>query len=113
MTGGKASRDKGNRRERELVRRHIDMGVHAERVPLSGAAGGDFSGDARVYAFGVNEWPLNGEVKARANGAGFTQVSKWLGTNDVLFLVKDRAEPIVALSWDAWTRLLHAVDRLP
>jgi hypothetical protein len=35
---GKASRDKGARAEREIVASHAELGVKAERVPLSGAA---------------------------------------------------------------------------
>ena len=34
---GKPSRDKGARREREIVALHKAVGVKAERVPLSGA----------------------------------------------------------------------------
>ena len=45
---GKMSRDKGARRERELVNIFKDNNIHAERVPLSGAAGGRFSGDVDV-----------------------------------------------------------------
>ena len=36
---GKASRDKGLRRERAIVDVHRKSGIHAERVPLSGALG--------------------------------------------------------------------------
>ncbi len=35
---GKPSRDKGARRERQIVAMHEKIGVHAERVTLSGAA---------------------------------------------------------------------------
>lgn len=56
---GAASRRKGGRIERELVRLHAETGVHAERVPLSGAAGGSFGGDIRVDGVGTRE------VKAR------------------------------------------------
>jgi hypothetical protein len=35
--GGRHSRDKGNRIEREIVERHKSLGVHAKRYPLSGA----------------------------------------------------------------------------
>lgn len=34
---GKASRDKGLRRERAIVQLHTACGLRAERVPLSGA----------------------------------------------------------------------------
>lgn len=103
---GKASRDKGNRRERELVKRHIAMGIHAERVPLSGAAGGSFSGDVDVYVDGPDEAPLVAELKARANGEGFITLEKWLGDNDLLFLHRDRQEPMVVLPWRTWAELL-------
>ena len=42
---GRMSRSKGSRVEREFVNKLRDSGVYAERVPLSGAAGGQFSGD--------------------------------------------------------------------
>ncbi len=49
---GRAPRRKGDRIEREIVALHRERGVKAERVPLSGAAGGSFSGDVDVYACG-------------------------------------------------------------
>ena len=33
---GKPSRDKGQRRERQIVALHTDLGIHAERVPQLG-----------------------------------------------------------------------------
>jgi hypothetical protein len=46
--GGRASRDKGNRLERAIVRLLQGHGLAAERVPLSGAAGGSYLGDLTV-----------------------------------------------------------------
>ena len=43
--GGRASREKGNRTERAIVRLLQEHGFAAERVPLSGAARGRFGGD--------------------------------------------------------------------
>lgn len=108
------SRDKGLRIEREIVQRHKDMGVRAERVPLSGAAGGSFTGDIQIHAKGVKvvggvgviQPPLIGEVKARKNGAGFATLEGWLASNDVLFLRRDRAEPLVVLPWSTWEKLV-------
>lgn len=83
-------------------------GIHAERVPLSGAAGGSFSGDIdfypRGYAVGCDA-PMIAEVKARANGEGFTLIEKWLGDHDALFLIRDRAEPLVVLTWDRFIEI--------
>ena len=45
--------------------------------------------------------PLVAEVKARKNGSGFTQLEKWLSEYDVLFLRRDRADPLVLLPWTA------------
>jgi Holliday junction resolvase len=106
--GGRRSRRKGDRVERELVDLHRQIGVHAERVPLSGAArykGGCH--DVDIYAFGDDKVPLVCEVKARANGGGFTTLEKWLGDNDALFLRRDRAAPLVVLHWSVWVALLQ------
>ena len=104
---GKPSRDKGARRERQIVAMHQEIGVHAERVPLSGAAHYKGNGaDVDIYPFGRDGPPLASEVKARASGAGFVTLDKWLGENDALFLVRDRAEPLVVLPWASWERLV-------
>lgn len=66
------SRDKGQRIERELVHLHQTAGIPASRVPLSGAAGGEYSGDLHIL-------DLVAEVKARANGSGFSITSKIWG----------------------------------
>lgn len=100
----RASRDKGQRIEREMVQRHLDMGIHAERVPLSGAAGGSYTGDVLIHLNG--KAALISEVKARKNGGGFTTIENWLSKNDVLFLRRDRADPLVVLPWSTWQRLV-------
>ena len=90
---GKPSRDKGMRLERKVVHLHHDQGIAAERVPLSGAAGGSFGGDIVI----ADTW--RAEVKGRASGEGFATIKRWLGTNDILFLLEDRADPLVVLPW--------------
>jgi Holliday junction resolvase len=68
----KASRDKGARAERELVALHAEIGIRAEKVPLSGGTGYRGNGaDVDVYAFGSNAAPIVSEVKAGGNGEGF------------------------------------------
>ena len=86
---GKKSRDKGNRRERELVKLFQSWGLKAERVPLSGAAKGSFAGDVDVYRVNADA-PLCGECKAKANG--FRQLYTWLEHDgaDYLALKADR-----------------------
>jgi len=63
--GGRASRDKGNGLERAIVRLLQDHGLGAERIPLSGSAGGSFSGDVTTPLIGRD---LTIECKSRANG---------------------------------------------
>jgi Holliday junction resolvase len=107
---GRMSRDKGRRVEQALVNLHLRIGVHAERVPLSGASRYQGNGaDIDVYAFGRDAAPLVSEVKARKDGEGFATLERWLGENDVLFLRRDRSEPLIVLPWRVWTRLLAAL----
>jgi hypothetical protein len=96
--------------ERELVDRHKTLGVHAERYPLSGASQFRGSGhDLDIYVLGPDEAPLVAEVKARANGAGFAMLGKWLGSYDVLFLRRNGADPLVVIPWHMWARILGEV----
>lgn len=98
---GKASRDKGLRRERAIVQLHTASGLRAERVPLSGAVRYRGNGaDVDLYVRGAE--PLKAEVKARAGGMGFRTLDRWLGDNDALFLVRDRATPLVVLPLPVW-----------
>jgi hypothetical protein len=104
------SKEKGDRRERQIVQLLRDLGLDAARVPLSGAAGGEYTGDLRFIPpchGGEDSW--RAEVKGRANGEGWKTIEAWLGTNDVLFLVRDRAEPLVVLPWDSFKYLLEAL----
>jgi hypothetical protein len=110
--GGRRSRDKGNRVERELVELHRALGIHAERYPLSGASRFRGSGhDIDIYIYGRDEAPLVAESKARKNGAGFTTLEKWLGDYDLLVLRRNHADPMIVLPWRIWQRLLERVRR--
>lgn len=95
----KLSRRKGYRLERETVLLLRELGLaDAIRVPLSGA--GPYKGDIEVAG-------LRCEVKGRASGDGFKVLERWLGTNDVLFLRRDRQKPLVLLPWDIWAKLMR------
>jgi Holliday junction resolvase len=110
--GGRRSRAKGNRIEREIVSRHAEIGVKAERYPFSGASRFRGSGhDLDIYAFGTDEGPLVAEVKSRRSGAGFVTLEKWLGEYDCLFLRRNSVEPMVLLPWRVWAVLLAKVRR--
>ena len=92
MSGGRASRQKGDRTERAIVRLLQEHGFAAERVPLSGSARGRFSGDVSMPLLGIDR---RVEVKARANG--FRRLYDWLGDHDFLIVKADRLEPLVVL----------------
>ena len=112
------SKRKGTRIENEIVQRHKALGMQAERVPLSGAAGGSYTGDVVITmkralhghetsAVPYKNMNLRGEVKARKQGAGFTTLERWLGTNDLLFLKRDRQDPMVVMNWDTYAALIR------
>ena len=101
---GRMSRTKGGRVERELVNKLKDAGIAAERVPLSGAAGGTFSGDVLIQG------ALIAEVKARKDGEGFKTLEGWLGENDMLLLKRNNAEPLAVMPWDVLVTFLTNMD---
>jgi Holliday junction resolvase len=92
MKGGRRSRDKGNRAERALVRVLQDHGFAAERVPLSGSAGGRYKGDLTVSLLGIERCA---EVKVR----------------DLLIVRADRREPLVVLPLGLALDIARAAER--
>jgi hypothetical protein len=110
--GGRSSRQKGDRRERELVALHKQLGVHAERVPHSGAMRYRGHGaDIDIYLFGRDEAPFVTEAKGRKGGAGFAVIERWLGENDALFCRRDHSDALVVLPWRSWVALLAKIRR--
>jgi hypothetical protein len=98
-SGGKASRQKGDRNERSIVRLLQEAGLAAERLPLSGAAHGRFAGDISVPLLGIDH---RIEIKCRADG--FREVYKWIDGADLLILRADYRMPLVVM------RLPLAID---
>jgi Holliday junction resolvase len=104
--GGRASRDKGNRLERAIVRLLQGHGFGAERVPLSGSTGGSCSGDLTVPILGRD---LVVEAKARANG--FARLYSWLEGRDALIIKADRRDALVILPLHLAAEIAVAVER--
>jgi hypothetical protein len=96
--GGRRSRDKGARREREAARL-----LGGQRVPLSGSAGGQFAGDVAL----PSGWKC--EVKARA--VGWALLYRWLQGADVLALKADRQPWLAVLPLEALRELLLAASQ--
>ena len=106
MSGAKHRR-KGDRTEREIVELHRELGIRAERYPLSGATRFRGSGhDLDIYAHGQESAPLVAEVKARKDGNGFTTLERWMGEYDLLFLRRNHADPLVVVPWHVWAASL-------
>ena len=91
--GGRSARRKGLDGEREFVRM---MG--GERVPLSGATGGSFSGDVILPYLG------RGEIKRRRDG--FKQLYNWLSENDFLAVRADSSRYVKR----PWLIIMRAED---
>jgi hypothetical protein len=92
MSGGKTPRQKAGREERGLVKLLQAAGFSAERVPLSGATGGRYSGDISITLLGIDRVV---EVKVRKNG--FRELYRWLEKRDFLIVRADRHFPLVIL----------------
>ena len=90
--GGKASRQKGDRFEREVVASLADAGILAERVPLSGAAGGMFGGDIQAF-LKPGRVKLECKVRTRA----WLDLYGWIVGNYALVIKRDREEPLVVM----------------
>jgi hypothetical protein len=105
MRGGRPARRKGNRVEREIVRMLQDAGLAAERMPLSGSAGGSFAGDLSVPVLGVDR-----RIEAKARATGFRQLYAWLAGHYGLVLKADRQEPLICLRLTDFARLARKAD---
>ena len=104
--GGRASREKGSRTERAIVRLLQDHGLAGERVPLSGAARGRFGGDISVPVLGRD---LRGEAKSRGNG--FRRLYSWLEHRDFLVLHADRKALLVIVKLELAAEVVMAAER--
>lgn len=94
------SKIKGTREESQIVKKLKENGIEASRVPLSGALGGEHSGDIKIKGF---KRPF--EVKLRANA--FREIYKWIDDNEGLFIRSDRKPGLVVLPLDTFIRILN------
>src|SRR6516162_8820189 len=104
--GGRASREKGNRGERAVVRFLQEHGFAAERVPLSGAARGRFGGDVSIPLLGADR-----RVEVKCRGSGFRQLYDWLEGHDFLIVRADRREPLVVIPMKLAAEIAMAAER--
>jgi hypothetical protein len=106
VKSGRRSRDKGARAERGLVRFLQARGFAAERVPLSGSAGGSYVGDITVPVLGIDR-----TVEVKVRGSGFRQLYDWLERRHLLIVRADRREPLVVLPLRLAAEIAAAAER--
>lgn len=102
MPGGRASRQKGNRAERAIVRLLQNAGFAAEKISRTGYTGPDLS----VPLLGIDR---RVEVKARANG--FRALYRGLTGADFLIVKCDRLEPLVVLPLKLAAKIAAIAER--
>lgn len=105
------SRQKGDRFERECVKRLEELGVHTERVPLSGGAiGGSFEDDLLVDVCGRAE-----HVECKTRARAWSDLFGWLHPAHhahepyCLFIKADRTDTLVVMSLDEFARLSKGI----
>lgn len=85
-----------------------DQAFGAERVPLSGSAGGSYTGDFIVPLLGRDL-----RVGAKARAKGFGTLYAWLDGRDALVVEADRKPPLVALPLALALEVMRAAERGP
>lgn len=103
---GKRSRDKGLRFEREIVNAFQAHGIAAERVPLSGSAGGSYVGDISFPVMGEDK-----TLEAKKRADGFKELYAWIEGHYGVVIARDRSTPLVAVRFDDFAELLRAAER--
>ncbi len=98
------SRQKGAEGEREVVHLHEAMGIHAVKVPLSGATG--YRGGEDVDIHVDDGEPLRAQVKRQATDAGWKMALGQLGKACALFFRQDRGDWLVLMPLATYRRLL-------
>lgn len=104
------SRIKGDAFEREVVATLTAAGVKAQRVPLSGAAGGQFSGDVWAEVCGYNE-KLECKIRKRA----WLDLYGWIVGNFALVIRRNpvpgqpKPDTLVVLRLDDFIKLSKGI----
>jgi Holliday junction resolvase len=104
-------RQKGDRFERSIVDALNSHALDAQRVPLSGSAGGHYGGD---ISFAWFDERAKFEAKVRGGADGFKTLYDWLEGNSGLFVKADRKEALVVLRLGDFLDLMrrtHGPDR--
>ncbi len=78
----------------------------AERIPLSGSAGGKFAGDLSVPLLGIDR-----RVESKVRRGGFRELYRWLTDRDLLIIRADRLEPLVVIPLKLATEIASTAEK--
>lgn len=104
------SRQKGDRFERQCVHALEELGVPAERVPLSGAAGGSHTDDLTVEVCGQVE-----RIECKTRARAWSDLFGWLNPPHherppfALFIKADRTDTLVVMPLETFARLSKGI----
>ena len=104
--GGRAPKAKGSRFEREAVRILAEHGFAAEKVPLSGSAGGKWSGDISVPIDGIDR-----PIEAKVRNGGFRRIYAWLAGRFAVIAKADRQEALITLRLADFAEIAARAER--
>lgn len=103
------SKRKGNKVERDIVKRWIAAGLEARRVVLSGALGSllgdDFHGDVKVV---INDHAITVQSKSLANG--WASLYRDIEGHDCLIIKANHKESLVILPESLFLALVGTPD---
>jgi hypothetical protein len=103
MSGGRASRDKGNRTERAIVRLLQDRGFAADVCRFRALPCGRFGG---VPLLGLDR-----RVEVKCRGDGFRELYRWLDSADFLSVKCDRGEPLAMVALELAAEIAAMSER--
>jgi hypothetical protein len=99
--GGRSPKRKGSGFEREIVTLLQELGLAAERVPLSGAVKTSrFDHDIFCPIRGVDR-----RIEAKRRARAFMTIDAMLGSNFALVVRDDRSRPLVVMTLTAFAEL--------
>ena len=101
------SKRKGSRREYQMRDWFKEQGLRCQRVILSGALGGKFSGDLDLFLPRQRK-PIKVEVKGRKTEPAKTLL-RWKGDNSMLIVKVDNKPPYFLLDEDLMKLILSRV----
>ena len=104
MSGGRKSKDKGNRFEWAL-RTVLNAIGPCRRMPLSGALGNDLSGDLR-WTYNNIVWKCQCKIKANGYKTDYAE----LEDHDILFKRADRKPTLVVMTFDKFSKIIGSED---